>query len=594
VTTYIRPGTTETITLTTAMTSWPSTSFKITVQGGDCVVSSISWLVGSLTFDVTAGEDAVEGLRDVKISYSDKNAIPVVRVDEIEILKVGCLGSRLHFHVPLSVEFPDGMPLDDRLAPEKQFVVFALSGTSFNMPRIYMWDFGDRGSTALYPTATEPRWDATDGTTAPDINETVPKGRECALPGGYLSGGPEKWISEVAQWVPTGLNAYACAPDEFIRHSGVTVNEQKWTGFPDPTTPIESMTDIPRHSFFRKPHYYMSTPDYFWSRSKLSHATKNQAWNGGYGSGSQCRFVGLPLWYRGYKTGGGQTFDTNYGKPFKRMRELEQGPVGGTVIAYNGLSALNEGDLGVNAVAKGIMMLSIEPIECVLPGPQTNFPNVSGTDYKQKASYKRRENNNPSRGKSTMKAKIKLLYQDLFAFSDYYDGSPPATVTAGAHVMSDPIVIAEAYCPRIDIKWDYEEWNTRLQPTPNNVGLSEDYKYPKITMESQKFEWKLLLEQGDQVELGDSSNVITTGKYLDQPSGNLDNVVKAAELFIKEFDGYACKFVVDEAAWSASGVGDEDEQSFYSSVAGTPYATPGRDRQGTFIGVSGYIEVVPR
>ena len=73
-----------------------------------------------------------------------------------------------------------------------------------------------RGAHATY---VEPRWDATDAATAPDINNTVLNGRECAFPQGYLAGDPDKWIPEVEQWSGIGLTAYACAPDEFIESS---------------------------------------------------------------------------------------------------------------------------------------------------------------------------------------------------------------------------------------------------------------------------------------------------------------------------------------------------------------------------------------
>lgn len=566
------------------------TNITITVQGGDCTIDTLIQNPATLSFNVNVREDAIPGLRDIRMAYADSNAIPVVKKDEIEILKVGCEGSRLHFHTVFAFgsQYPSGMPAQDEVANDKQFI--GITGASFLPLRMWMWDIGDQnapGATALFP-----RWDATDATTAPDINNTVASGKECTIADGYLVGDPSEWFTplvpgsyQCSQWsLATGAKAYALAPDEMAGQSGGVVPEQKWQGFPAPLVNyIFQMTDIPVNSFFRKPMFYMGTGDHFWSNAKLADPTRNQTWAGA-GGGNQTRFTALPMWFRGTNAA---TFDSNYGFPFIRLRALEQGP---NFFGYNPLSSPTQGDTSPQAEAKGIMMLAIEPIECVLPGPQTKVGSVSATDFKQKSVYRRRENSNDSRGKATLKAKIKVLYQDLWAFSDYYGG---AGVSAGNHIMADPIVVAEAYCPRIDVSWDFEEWNTRNQPTPNPTpALDPDCRYPKITMESEVFEWKRILKRGDQVEVKDSSNPADgAGKFLDPTL-----LSQAADLFMKEFDGYGCRLVVTDTMWSPLAAPNADQQWFsaYTGGPGRAYTDDLFDREGAPLAVSGYIEVVAK
>jgi hypothetical protein len=586
---YLRPGTTINVPLTGDFTGGTVTASSITVQGGDCTVSGVAQAAATLSFNVSADEDAVPGLRDIRIAYANQNAIPVIKIDHIEVLKVGCKGSRLHFHTnfPTGTTYPSGMPAQDEVGNDKKF--YGITGSTFFPPRIWFWDYGDQnvpGATALYP-----RWNATDATTAPNINNTVTAGRECALAGNYLAGDPTNWFTPLVagsyqcrQWsVVTGAKAYAMAPDEMAGQSGAIVPEQKWDGFPTPITPvpgyISNMTNIPIDSFFRKPHFYMGTGDHFWDNAGLSDGTQNQTWAGSGGS-NQARFTALPMWWRGTNSA---SFDPNYGLPFLRLRALEQGP---NFFGYNPLSG-GTGDTSAQAPMKSIMMLSIEPIECVLPGPQTevnyNFPSRV---EKTRSVYKRRDNENPSRGKSTIGAKIKVMYQDLYAFSDYYGGGG---VVPGIHQMSDPVVIAEAYCPRIDVVWDYAEWNNRGQPTPDATPAADpDCRYPKVTMSSQHFEWKRVLKRGDQVTVGNSANPLGSGKYLD----DVDLLAQAADLFMKEFDGYQCKFMVDDAWWSPIAASNPDQQWFGPAPAGRNYDADLLDREGTFLAVSGYIEVV--
>jgi hypothetical protein len=488
---------------------------------------------------------------------------------------------------PTGSQYPVGMPTQDEVNNDKQFT--GALGSPFTPPRLWMWDFGDQDGTLA--TSLSPRWDATDVTTAPDKNNTVGNGRESGLISGYLDGPtstrylglPAAGGNKCFQWQNVG-GSRACpvAPDELTFQSGAVgvVPERNWQGFPVPLTYYWQMANIPAESFFRKPLMYLSTGDHFWTNSKLASGTENQTWAGSGGS-NQARFTALPMWFRGTAPG----FQAKYTYPFKRLRDFEQGAV---FFGYNPRTAPTQGDVSAQAEAKGIMTISIEPIECLLPGPQTKVGDATGVgpDLKQMSTYKRRENGNPGRGKSTMGSKIKVYYQDLFAFSDYYDG---AGVVPGVHQMSDPILVAEAYCPRIDITWDYTEWANRGQLVPDNTPAPDpDCRYPKITMESQPFEWKRVLKDGDQVEVDLSVNPLGSGKFLDPK-----RLSDATDLFIKEFDGYACKFVVDDAYWSPNAAGS-DQQWFSKNYNTRNYAANQGDREGTFLAVSGYIEVVEK
>ena len=272
------------------------------------------------------------------------------------------------------------------------------------------------------------------------------------------------------------------------------------------------------------------------------------------------------------------------------MRRVEQGTQPGTSFCgYN-----DDGITTPNAQAKGIMMLSIEPIECVLPGPQTRFPSLNNQD-EQNYTYRRRgngEKEHTTRGRRTMNAKIKILYQDLFAFSDYYNGGGGG-VNAGVHKMSNPIVLAEAYCPRIDVTYDYDIWDNDGQPIPNNPA----FKSPQVQMESQPFVWKQIITDSSQVEFGESEHpdgggAPVTGDYL---NSHKEEIALIAEYFIKEFDGYACKLKVPIAYWCPNAVGAGDSQCFGINLpAGRTYGTDLQDREGTFLAVAGYLEVVEK
>ena len=287
------------------------------------------------------------------------------------------------------------------------------------------------------------------------------------------------------------------------------------------------------------------------------------------------------MWIRSHNPA---TYDTNYINPFQPLRMFEYT----SDLAYNPPITGNvdlDPNMDAGALAKAILVLSIEPIELVLPGPQTT-PN-QGSDYeagKNSATYRRgRYTVDKDVGTSTLKAKIKVSYQDLFAFSDFYDDSVAGgAVAAVPHIMSEPIVIAEAYCPRIDLTWDYKDWFDGGENTPVGANREE----PKVTGESQVFEWKQVLKESDQVLVGDSSFGGTTGKYV-----NRDKARRAAELFMDEFSGYGCKLVIDRAFWDTG----PNQQSFSRfNPAGRAYSDEVEDREGTHLKVRGYIEVVEK
>jgi len=545
---------------------------SITVEGGDCTVDNVVVTINpaapdSLNFTVLANKDAVTGLRDIRIAYSDNNATPVIKTGEVFILRVGCLGSRLHFHISTQAEnFPPGCPDEDFTSSDKRWK----SGQPFcPVPRMWMWDCSDfRGTN---PTFSQPRWDSTSAATSPDLHTTIPTGREAQVLYGYLDNDP-RYIFEVAAWTQLDGAAYACAPDEFVEQSGGVVNEQRWTGFPAPADPIENMTNVIAESFHRKPHAYISTSDYFWSRKRIKTI---QRWLNP-GAQGQSNLAGTPLWARGTAA----TFDAIYDKPFKLMREWEFG--GGQRLAYNptGSSSVD------HALMKGIMYLAIEPIECVLPGPQTAFPQDGDGDLRMSSTHKRRRSEGINqRGRDTWKAKIKLYYQDLWVFSDEYDGGTGSAIV-GDHEMSEPILMCEAYCPRIDITWDFIEWDDRGQPIPNNVGPDRDYLFPKISMESTVFKWKQILTSEDQVTVGLSNRNGVTGRYL-----NTADILECTDRFMREFQGYACKLVVTGSEWSSTTNPAAADYQAFPTTART-YTQVIRDREGAYVGISGFLEVV--
>ena len=181
---------------------------------------------------------------------------------------------------------------------------------------------------------------------------------------------------------------------------------------------------------------------------------------------------------------------------------------------------------------------------------------------------------------------IRIYYQDLWAFSDYYNGGT-GSVTAGDHKMSEPILLAEAHCPRMDLTWDYEEWENRNQPVPNNTsGDGQDYFYPTLTFESQPFKWKKILTDPDQETVGDSDINGVAGRYL-----NTTDILEASRRFLREFDGYLCKLVIQDSVWNpVTDPTNPHYQAFFA--AARAYGARIRDREGTFVGVSGYLEVV--
>ena len=152
--------------------------------------------------------------------------------------------------------------------------------------------------------------------------------------------------------------------------------------------------------------------------------------------------------------------------------------------------------------------------------------------------------------------------------------------------MSEPIVIAEAYVPRIDMTIDYQGWADAVppQPIPQDAQDPDGPNRPVVSFESEPFEWKQVLTSPEQVTVGDSvSPGVPNGKFILR-----EKAAAAAELFMAEFEGYDCKLILDRS-WYGSHPDDN-----WFAPATRPYAQTMTDREGTWLAVRAHIEVVEK
>ena len=530
--TYCRAGeTTGPITLTSTPGDFTADT-RVEVEGGDCAVAVTFVSATTVTFTVTPQEDVATGDREIRIFELGKNATPVVKTEVVSILRRGCLGSRIYCFTevqPAGDQRPDNC--DDAVLPSHLQSVYDTASVAALAPRIYLWDKADGD--------VLPLWDPADGATGPDLHSSAGT-KEAPFITGYLYGPQATWLSNLLHYdVARGV-----FPDEYVDSTGVPIAGKKWLGFPDPTVNCR-LLDHPGESFFRRPFYYMATPDYFWSKNSLVDASRNRSW------AQQMRFGGLPMYYRGKNT---QTFNENYTRPF------------------NILSGYHK--LYIETPPKASLIVSIELLELVAPGPRLSKDIANASDEKQEYTYRRWP------AGSSAKAKIRVYSQDMWAFQDF------AAPGVGVHEIGEPICIAEAFCPRIDLTYDYNEWDSIGQAPPRS-GSNNGLK-PSVTGESTSFEWKETISSESLVTINDSDYVGSVGSYLTPAI-----VYDAAKSFLAEFDGYKCKLVFKgPLAWERSTLQPDNSFTARSQVAPT-YANPPLDREGTWVTPTEmYLEVV--
>ena len=561
--TYCRAGeTTGPIALVSTPGNFTATTV-VEVDGGDCDVVTAFVDTQNINFTVTPREDSKTGDREIRIYDDSTNATPVTKTGVVSVLRRGCLGSRIYVYAeidPTGTAQPTGSSAFDPELPANfqfQYRVSGGGGPVFTS-RIYLWDKGD-GETLPY-------WQPADAATGPDLHASVTT-RESDVIAGYLEGAQNTWLTNILNYdVARGV-----MPDEYVDAGGGATVGKKWLGFPDPITNCRLLTH-PEDSFFRRPFYYLGTPDYFWSKAALAHATLNQSWL------EQAQFGGMPLFYRSTNT---STFDVNYAEPFKLLRDYE-----------------NDNDMyywktpGPPAeVSKAVLVVSIELLELVPPGPCMSDEISNSTDYKQKYVYRRWEKG------SSAAAKIRVYSQDMWAFKDYGTGAP-----LGVHRIGEPVLIAEAFCPRIDLTYDYNNWNTIAQVVPSDV--ANDGLSPGVTGEATIFKWKEVLSDPSLAVINDSTSVTPlgaadVGAYLTQ-----EKVYQVAKRFLAEFDGYRCKIVFSgKLGWpqTAPVIADlpGSTTNCYTGRGPSPhtpatnYADPITDREGTWVQPTEvYLEVV--
>ena len=358
---------------------------------------------------------------------------------------------------------------------------------------------------------------------------------------------------------------------------------------------------IPRAFSNRKPYFYMATPHWFYSRDKVAGAINqvaNAIWNqslfptlnpGDYYNSflmNAIQFLGLPLYYR--------TQNNLTANPDWLLAQAavprEFSPFAALTTNYGNYWYNNVGD---EQFCRSVVYMTIDPVECVLPGPRWNG------DLGNEVTYRRNSES------FTNDSKIRIWYQDLFPYEDMDYNTGAGTQVNLEHKLAEPVLLLEAAVPRFDLKTKFFDWATAASTFagPGNEGGIRTGEYPQCTMESQPFEWKLVCQSEDIARSGEGSRGGVSGVFYDAPKAAFN----AAQTIYNEFRGLKCKLVVQAAYWQKNDLGniplvpglDNLKLSTYTSrraPLSPPYDgnywEPYEGREGTYICPSGYLEVV--
>ena len=355
---------------------------------------------------------------------------------------------------------------------------------------------------------------------------------------------------------------------------------------------------IPGHFHHRKPYFYIGTAHHFYSREMLSNLENqrlNALWAGGlYPTMSPgdyytsyltqvLQFIGLPLYYR---TQNNATTSADW--------VAAQAAVPQTFEPFNDLLHANNrvyNKAGLESTVQSVVFITIDPVEVVLPGGRW------GGGLTNEATYRRNID------AYTKESKIKVWYQDLWPYDDLDYQTGFGNVLTQPYKLAEPVLLMEAYCPRMDMKWDWNEWANLNFPVPgresggpDNTGL-----YPLLTLETQPFEWTLVCESVEQALSTAGTRGGVQGTYDTDGVGPLN----AAQSLFNEFLGYKCKLVINRSYWTKAQLNAPDPVStdilkpggFSTRDPSTPpywndYWTPYEGREGGFFCPSGYLEVV--
>ena len=358
---------------------------------------------------------------------------------------------------------------------------------------------------------------------------------------------------------------------------------------------------IPRAFSNRKPYFYMATPHWFYSREKIASAinqVSNLIWTtsifptlnpGDYYNSflmNAIQFLGLPLYYR---TQNNDTSDPNW--------LLAQASPASKAFAPFARLTTNNGNMWYNNVGdeeycRSVVYITIDPVECVLPGPRW------GGGLTNENTYRRNSDS------FTNDSKIRIWYQDLWPFQDMNYVTGTGNSPGVKHKLADPVLLLEAAVPRFDVKTSFTKWANNSPPFPppgNEVG-PENGSFPEWVMESTPFEWRLVC-QSENIARSDEGEVGGAGGVFSSAPAAAFN---AATTIYNEFRGMKCKLVVHAAYWQKNDMAnppipalpDNIKLSTYTSrrPAVPPYDgnywEPYEGREGTYICPSGYLEVV--
>jgi hypothetical protein len=545
----------------------------------------------------------------------------------------------------LLVPFTD--TYDALLPPEKDSMYAQGEDINTASSRIYMWDSQHVGTSPRLQPSIDPgitgvtaKYAYDLGVNTPDLiideSEGIPKGYtqqdpvtgDWTEPDAFLINNqdPGMVYNIPRQWQGS-MKAVAVAPDEMTSGlygvaplgandagrkpagSDLDSDYRAWAGFPrvDPavastqrkyrmeTLPVPeagyATVEIPKNFYNRKPYYYFSTGHCFWSRERISTpkqnaplanvSTKYPSIDGNplnfynvYWAMSQ-QFIGLPLTYR---TSNDETFNDDYEAPFSQLK---------TFMEFNNLGY----NWSPDGRAYGVIYITIDPVEILLPGPvfDGGMNGITENQYRQKNIYKRNRNS------FTNKSKVKVWWQDLWAHNDSFQDPVLPFDPQVEHTLSDPVLLAEGYCPRFDVSIDYFRWRSTYnapgqEPVQPTIG-----SLPAWDFESTPFELHQVAKDPSDVILGPGIIDGNPGQWIANDEAGKAKIIKMAEMFCAEFNGYKAKIKVQAAWWPTN---DQDKIGYFTTgrSAAAPYDGDYwqgfTEREGCWIAPSGYIEVI--
>lgn len=570
---------------------------------------------------------------------------------------------------------------DDPLPRWKKLVYDTYNSINSNTPRLYMYDCvadANKDRPLIDPQITGPNMAAT-AVNVPDLHlqRLVDTDTGEGDVRGYIDQDPNtgEWVppSEILSngadttqqgnlpfaWHAPHLGAACAAPDEFCngkyaiaddgildpgKRPGTSINGPIYStyratmGFPDTIQAIDNIPVyrgktpaatnsnwlIPVRSSNRKQYFYLTTAHWFFSREKIADQVSQcdpALWlDGTFIPGTinpgqyytsymlhQLQFIGLPLYYRTHNNAGGNP-------DFKLAQASDPSenrfePFGGLVDQfvksywYHTNEYENE--------SKSVLYITIDPVECILPGPRF------ADGPKNAVTYKRNHDS------FTKKSKIKVWYQDLFAFSDQDKQFGVGVDPSLKHELSEPVLIMEAYCPRIDMDVDYYNWSSndfvykdlggaQRKSIQGPSGTEEDDdkrgRFPECKFVSQPFEWTLVCDSIEKARSGKGNNGTVADTYDDG-----EKAFYVAQQLFAEFTGLKCRLNIHASYWPTDWIhafapftpGVTPLSDHWCMKAGTytkrDAAGPAQNgyywdmyegREGTFLCTSGNLEVV--